>query len=89
LLYIVNGGPEVVQNQVASIAAGGTYYFYCKSWLDLAGDYTITVYTKLVIQILQMMLNRLRCLMLLMLWQMSQVLWWYVDDYVTVDDFQH
>jgi hypothetical protein len=46
--YIINGGVEVVQNQVASIAAGTTITLYCKADLGLAGDYTIEVYTKLV-----------------------------------------
>jgi uncharacterized membrane protein len=45
----INGGVEVVQNQVASIAAAGTatITFTVKADLGLAGDYTIEVYTKL------------------------------------------
>ena len=47
--YTVNGGPEVVQNQVASIAAGGTatITFTVKADLGPVADHVITVYTKL------------------------------------------
>jgi len=47
--YTVNGGAEVVQNQVTSIAAGAsaTITFTTKADLGPPGDYTIQVYTKL------------------------------------------
>ncbi|PWA05781.1 LamG-like jellyroll fold domain-containing protein, partial [Flavobacterium laiguense] len=48
--YSLNGGPEVVQNQVASIAAGATatILFTVKADLGPVGDHTIRVFTKLV-----------------------------------------
>mgnify|MGYP003671993064 CR=1 FL=1 len=48
--YTINGGPEVVQNQVVSIAAGATatITFTAKADLGSVNDYTIRVYTKLV-----------------------------------------
>lgn len=47
--YTINGGPEVVQNQVTSIAAGATatITFTTKANLGQVGDYTIQVSTKL------------------------------------------
>ncbi|MCC9019553.1 S8 family serine peptidase [Flavobacterium lipolyticum] len=47
--YRVNGGVEVIQNQVAAIPTGGTadIVFTTKADLGAPGDYTIDVYTKL------------------------------------------
>lgn len=47
--YTINNGPEVIQNQVASIAAGATatITFTTTADLSLVGDYTVRVYTKL------------------------------------------
>jgi hypothetical protein len=66
--YRINGGVEVVQNQVASIAAAATATItFTKADLGPVGDYTIQVYTKLVGDTDQMILNLLHCLMSLML----------------------
>ncbi|MFE3866451.1 S8 family serine peptidase [Flavobacterium sp. LS2P90] len=48
--YRINGGLEVVQNQVISIAAGATatITFTTKADLGPVGDYTVQVFTKLV-----------------------------------------
>lgn len=47
--YRINGGPEVIQNQVSAINPGATatITFTTKADLGAVGDYTIQVYTKL------------------------------------------